>query len=89
MCHQIKQISSQKFTLDRSVSMAAIGYLISAVLTKEHLGKKRTLAKFQIDNSKTEGLARVYTDKQTDMAKSLIIHTHIYFRGVSTFWKHE
>ena len=35
---------------------------------------KRTCAKFQIDISKTEGLVRVYTDRQagrpTDMAKS-------------------
>ena len=70
---QIKNFSIHVLDYDCSVCMAAICYShpISAVLTNEQPHcEKRTCAKYQIDNSKTEGLARVYTNAQTHMAKS-------------------
>lgn len=54
-----------------------------AAPTNEHLlGEKRTCSKFDISN--TAGLARVYTQRHTYIAKSsqiitLIIYTSIFF----------
>ena len=35
--------------------------------------EKKTCAKIQINNSNTEGLVHVYTDRQTNMAKSVTL----------------
>ena len=65
--------------------MTAIGYkgpLLAAPPNDQLFGERKICAKFQIDISKTEGLVRVYTDGQTNMAKStqlvmLIIYVYI------------
>ena len=74
--------SIQTLDSDCSICMAAICYSgpISAVpINEQLLCWKRTGAKFQIDISKTEGLVRVYTDGQTDMAKSTQLVTVIIY----------
>ena len=48
------------------------------------LSEKRTVAKFQSDSLKTQGLVCIFTDRRMDMTKStqlimLIIYVHIYF----------
>ena len=92
---QKKKLYIQALDADRSVCLAAICYSgpISAVPNNEQLlVEKRTGAKFQIDISKTEGLGlvRMYTDRQTDIAKSaqvatLIVYICIYFIRSPTF----
>ena len=71
---QIGKFSLQRLEFDLLVCIIVIlvcfSSPISAVSTYEQpLPKKRTCAKFQIDISKTEGLLRVYTNKQRDIAK--------------------
>ena len=59
LLRQIKKFPIQALNSDSSVCVAAICYSgpISVVPTNEHLlSEKRTGAKFQIDNLKTEGL---------------------------------
>ena len=70
---QIKKFSIQALDSDRSVRMATVCYRdpITAAPTNEpFLGEKRACAKFQIDISKTEGLARAYTDSRTYVSGS-------------------
>ena len=58
---------------------------------KQLLGEKRTCTKFQINISKTDGLACVYVYRRTDGdAKSpqlvtMIIYIYLYFLGLPTF----
>ena len=66
---QTQKFSIQEFNFDRSVCMAAICYSdpISAVQINEQLfAYKRTYTKLQFDNTKTDGLVFIYTDRRTD-----------------------
>ena len=72
---RMKEFSIQALYSDRSVCMAAIccRHPISAIPTNEQLlGEKRTCTKFQFDISKTQGLVRVYTDRQTNKSTKLV-----------------
>ena len=77
---QIKKVFIQEFDFDRSVCMTAICFNapISAIPTNARLlGERRTCGEFQIDVSKTEGLAHIYTARQTDKAISTRLVTLI------------
>lgn len=67
-----EKVSKQKLDFGRSVCMSAISFSVSitVVLTnKQIFGEERTCLKFRIDNSRIEGLIRIYTDRHLDMAK--------------------
>ena len=83
---QIQKLSLQELDLDRSVCMIAIRYsgAISAVPTNEQRPwKKRTCSKFQIDNSKTEELFRVYVYRQTDLIYIAIFDNQSFTRATN------
>ena len=75
----LKKFSIQVLDSDRSVCMSAICYSgpISAVTTNEQLLMEKSMySKFQNDISKTEGLVRVHTDRQTERAISTSTQTN-------------
>ena len=80
---QIKKFPIQALDFDCSVCMAAICYsspLLAVPRNEQHLGDKRTCAKFQIDSLKTGGIVRVYTDGRMDMAKSTqLMHVYLLY----------
>lgn len=67
-----EKVSKQNLDFGRSVCMSAISFSVSitVVLTNEQsFGDERTYLIFRIDKSRIEGLIRIYTDRQLDMAK--------------------
>ena len=72
---QMKKLSIQALDSNRPVCMAAIcfnGPMLALPTNEQLFREKRTCAKFQIDIdylSKTEGLVRVCTNRQTDITK--------------------